>query len=502
LISTTRPCPEPAILFLIATAAALVGGAGLSRRFHRAQHALRRHVPDAVARHILSGDNPTGGKRDVSVLFVDLRDYTSRVENSTPEQIHALLSRYTLAVSAIIRQYGGTVVEFGGDGMMAVFGAPDPLADKERASVEAARAIVDTVGALVGTKGGGQAGRIEVGIGVASGPAFTGIIPAADRLVWSAVGNTTNLASRLQALTRELSVSIAIDETTWDKVERVDAEFEQHLGVAIRGRQQGETVYTLSAAACSPSSKAGLSRIRCHSGESAADGLFGGIGRLGPESFLARAALRSHPVADAQQPTASSERFAPGHADGLLTKTLSVVAERNLKLLRAFPRDTGDQFPQPNSVHSQSAGSSTPSHATATAMLDATTEPAFACADDGRLVAWNSGMEKLLGYAAAEVLGKRCWEVLCGRDAAGNIYCCKSCKMSPALTPGEREHSAELEIRTASGAMVRVLSSTLVLRGDEDSELISIHIWQPENSFKLADEDGELQWLSVAAPTQ
>jgi class 3 adenylate cyclase len=133
------------------------------------------------------------------------------------------------------------VVEFNGDGMMAVFGAPVPLADKERAAVTAALAIRSRVRAL---RFGDDARGLDVGIGVATGPAYVGSIQAADRAIWSALGNTTNLAARLQALTRERQASIAVDETTRRRAGPV-ADGLRSIGIVpIRGRRPIE-VFTL-----------------------------------------------------------------------------------------------------------------------------------------------------------------------------------------------------------------------------------------------------------------
>jgi adenylate cyclase len=111
---------------------------------------------------------------------------------------------------------GGSVVEFNGDGMMAVFGAPAALERKESAAVDAAREVV-----------GSMSGELSVGIGIATGLACVGSIRAAERWIWSAVGNTTNLAARLQALTRSLEASIAIDELTYARAGRVCTDFER-----------------------------------------------------------------------------------------------------------------------------------------------------------------------------------------------------------------------------------------------------------------------------------
>jgi adenylate cyclase len=202
------------------------------------QQALRRYVPGAVAEQLASGADLSSGECEVSVLFVDIRGYTGFAESRGAEEIFSAVNRYTETVSEIVRQHAGSVVEFNGDGMMAVFGAPRALAHKERAAVEAGRAIVAAVGALRidGT-------RLAVGVGIATGDAFVGNIRAVDRWIWSAIGNTTNLAARLQSLSRDLGAALVIDAPTWQRAGAAAADFEARSGVAIRGRRQPQDLY-------------------------------------------------------------------------------------------------------------------------------------------------------------------------------------------------------------------------------------------------------------------
>jgi len=206
----------------------------VTRQAQAMQSALRRYVPGAVAERVLAGDALEPAEREVSVLFVDIRDYTRVTEGLEAADVFATLNEHTERVSRIVSESGGTIVEFNGDGLMAVFGAPEALARKEQQAVEAARRIVDSMPAA-----------LAVGVGVATGPAFVGSIRSTDRLIWSAVGGTTNLASRLQSLTRELAASIALDETTRERAGYVCPDFVRHQGVAIRGRLGRFDVFAL-----------------------------------------------------------------------------------------------------------------------------------------------------------------------------------------------------------------------------------------------------------------
>jgi adenylate cyclase len=205
-------------------------------------------VPQPVAARLPRGQAIEGGERDVSVLFVDIRGYTAYSEGQAVEQVFSMVNRYTEAVSAVIQRRGGTVVEFLGDGLMAVFGAPEPIPDRARVSVQAACEVVATVRRLTLAAAQGEA-PIAVGVGIASGQAFVGNIRTSDRFVYTAVGDVVNLASRIQGLTRELHAAVAIDARTHRTAGESAARFTRHERMRIRGRAEPVDVYSLPAAA-------------------------------------------------------------------------------------------------------------------------------------------------------------------------------------------------------------------------------------------------------------
>ncbi|NNL66914.1 MAG: GAF domain-containing protein [Myxococcales bacterium] len=221
----------------------------LARQSQAMQESLRRYVPGAVADQLASGEELASGEREISVLFVDIRGYTGFSEAREAEAVFSTVNRYTETVSRIVRAHGGSVVEFNGDGMMAVFGAPQELAHKERAAIEAGREIVTAVAALdVDDVGDGRT-TLTVGVGIATGEDFVGNIQAADRMIWTAIGNTTNLAARLQGLTRDLEAALVVDGVTFARAQAAAEGFEPRPGVAIRGRRDAQDVYALPLAA-------------------------------------------------------------------------------------------------------------------------------------------------------------------------------------------------------------------------------------------------------------
>jgi class 3 adenylate cyclase len=205
---------------------------------------LRRYVPGAVAENLESGELDAG-EREVTVLFVDIRGYSSFAEGRRPDAIFSLVNRYTELVSRLVRAHGGAVVEFNGDGMMAVFGAPRALQEKERAALAAAREIVGGMRSLPPDLADPGAPALDVGVGIATGAAFVGSVRAADRMIWTALGNTTNLAARLQAQTRELGASIVVDAATRAAAGGEADDFAAIERLAIRGRSLPIDVYVL-----------------------------------------------------------------------------------------------------------------------------------------------------------------------------------------------------------------------------------------------------------------
>lgn len=209
---------------------------------------LRRYVPEPVVARLARGQSIDGGEQDVSVLFVDIRGYTTYSEQRTAGAVFSLINRYTEVVSSVIQRRGGTVVQFLGDGLMAVFGAPEPLPEHARAAVQAACEVVAAVRNLAGDESSDHP-SMAVGVGIATGQAFVGNVRTNDRFVYTAIGDVVNLASRIEHLTRELEATIAIDACTHRTAGEAVARFRRHERMTIRGRVEPVDVYSLPAAA-------------------------------------------------------------------------------------------------------------------------------------------------------------------------------------------------------------------------------------------------------------
>ena len=213
-------------------------GASLEKKRLRDQQKelVRRFATSEVAQDLQqSGFSLAGRRVRGSVMFCDIRNFTALVESQPPEETIELLNTfYTLMFDAISGN-GGVVNQMIGDGLMAIFGAPLPLADHAGAAVRAALEMVELI-ELLGTERE-AAGRapIRVGIGVATGEMVAGYTGTQQRATYTCIGDTVNLAARLEAHTKVALRAILVDaETCAELGDRIATE---RLGpVEFRGK--------------------------------------------------------------------------------------------------------------------------------------------------------------------------------------------------------------------------------------------------------------------------
>jgi adenylate cyclase len=240
----------------------------LSATFDRARtrDVFARFVPDAVVDQVLTrateeGDPRLGGERmDATVLFSDLRGFTSFAEARDPEQVIEVLNRYLTAMSDSILDHGGTLVAYMGDGIMAVFGAPVAAADHADRALAAARdmlARLEQFNAWIRERGHGDG--FKMGIGLHSGPVMSGNVGSARRLEYAAIGDTTNTAARLEGMTKGTPYQLFVGEPTRERLSRPAEELEFVSELEVRGREHAIRVWGLRAAGA-PAPSAGVPR--------------------------------------------------------------------------------------------------------------------------------------------------------------------------------------------------------------------------------------------------
>jgi adenylate cyclase len=220
--------------------------AGLRER-ETMKAAFARYVSRQVMDTVLdSGQVPMirGDRRKVTVLFCDIRGFTRMSESMRPEQVVQILNEYFEKVVEIVFRNGGTLDKFIGDGVMAVFGAPQDDPYQEEHAVRTALEIRDELRLLSAHLVKRGLPALAVGIGVNSGNAIVGNIGSSQRMEYTAIGDTVNLASRLESATRELSVDVLISEYTFNGV-RGAFNMSSAGSIRVKGRNDAVAAYTL-----------------------------------------------------------------------------------------------------------------------------------------------------------------------------------------------------------------------------------------------------------------
>ncbi len=176
-----------------------------------------------------------GQEREVVVLFADLRGFTRFSERRLPYDVVFLLNRYFSAMGTAIEQSGGRVDKFIGDGVMALFAVEGPVDAGCRAALEAAGAMAERLEEINDHLADSLGDRLRMGIGIHVGPAIVGEMGYGRAVSVTAIGDTVNTASRLEALTKDFAAQLVVAEAV---VARSGMSFEgERREVAVRGRE-------------------------------------------------------------------------------------------------------------------------------------------------------------------------------------------------------------------------------------------------------------------------
>jgi class 3 adenylate cyclase len=206
-----------------------------------------KYVSPEVSKKILDDDiSPTGELYDVTILFCDLRGYTSFVERRNPVDVVDFMNRYFSEMERIIRHHHGLVLQYIGDEIEAVFGAPAPLGDHPDKAVAAAldmRAALARMNAALQAEG---SETVAHGVGIHSGTVLAGDVGSESRKVYAMVGDTVNTASRLQVLNKTCGTDILISRSTVDRLTENRPALKS-LGIyPIKGKRQEVEVFTIA----------------------------------------------------------------------------------------------------------------------------------------------------------------------------------------------------------------------------------------------------------------
>ncbi len=217
---------------------------GLRER-ERIRETFGKYVSPEVRDEILAGRAATtGALREVTILFADLRDFTPWVEATPAPQVVADLNAYIGEMDAAIRAHGGLVLQFIGDEIEAVFGAPVDNPQHADAAVAAARMMCERL--AVWNAAQRAAGRKELrqGIGIHSGTVIAGNIGSGERLSYALVGDSVNVASRIQSLNKEFGTTVLVSAATHSLLQST-AGLDALPAVKVKGHAAEVSVFAL-----------------------------------------------------------------------------------------------------------------------------------------------------------------------------------------------------------------------------------------------------------------
>ncbi len=209
--------------------------AGLRER-EQMREALGTYLDPDVAEHILEqGPSLEGEEVEVTLLFLDVRDFTGFAERSEPTEVVSTINRLFEIAVPVIHEHGGLIDKFIGDGLLAVFGALHGETDHADKALRAAGEVATAVEKEFQRK-------IEIGIGINTGRVIAGNVGGAGRLEFSVIGDAVNVAARVEAATRQTGDTLLVSGSTAEKLSG-EIELEPRPGVELKGKRTPVEVF-------------------------------------------------------------------------------------------------------------------------------------------------------------------------------------------------------------------------------------------------------------------
>ena len=249
----------PVVYPLVALLVGSVGTLGLhylvaAFERQRVRDTFARFVPAEVVDQLLAdgdGEIRLGGvRRECTMMFTDIRGFTTYAESTPPDEVIEVLNRYLGEMTDAVMDNGGTLVSYLGDGIIAVFGAPFVQPDHADRAIAAAREMLEErlprFNAWMAERGHGDGFRI--GIGLHSGEVMSGQVGSVRRMEYTTIGDTANTAARLEAMTKDTEHDVFISEATRAALERPLDDLTLVGDRPVRGRSAEIRVWSIDSA--------------------------------------------------------------------------------------------------------------------------------------------------------------------------------------------------------------------------------------------------------------
>jgi adenylate cyclase len=216
------------------------------REKERLRQTFGAHVGRKAAEQILARDPGLGGtEQEITVIFVDIRSFTTRSAHLPPNKVVGLLNEFLRAMVEVVEgEHGGMINKFLGDGFMALFGIGGDKSSHADKALAAGRSMQRQLSRL--NEGHIARGEdpIEIGIGINTGPAIVGSIGSPERMEFTVIGNTVNVASRIEALNKVLGTSLLLSKSTRDAL-RLATELQPLPAQSVKGVDRPVEIFTI-----------------------------------------------------------------------------------------------------------------------------------------------------------------------------------------------------------------------------------------------------------------
>jgi adenylate cyclase len=249
------PLVAPLSAFAVSfVASGAVRYATTGKELRRTRGTLDRYVAPQLVDYVLGQIdhiNFAGEKKELTIFFSDVRNFTTLTEGTPPMELIALLNEYLAAMTEIVFKYEGIVDKFIGDGILAYWGAFTPGKNHALLAAQASLEMLERLKQLNEKWASEGRKQLAIGIGLNSGEVIFGNVGAGKKVEFTVIGDAVNLAARLESLNKEYRTSIIISEFTLARLGTM-AVVEPLGGVKVKGKTVETQIYELQALAAAP----------------------------------------------------------------------------------------------------------------------------------------------------------------------------------------------------------------------------------------------------------